>query len=104
MAHRHGFQNLADQAGLSRQTVSAGAHNKTRLSAKTNRKIQQAARALEKENQFDAAAVLAAARDAIARGEFTLRELARHLKEDPSNFSKVLHGKRNAPQSLLLKL
>jgi transcriptional regulator with XRE-family HTH domain len=104
MAHRHGFQNLADQAGISRQTISAAAHGKIQISTKTRRKIQQAARMLEKENQLDAAAILAGARTVIEGGEFTLRELARHLNEDPSNLSKVLHGKRKAPWSLLLKL
>lgn len=101
---RYGFSELADEAGVSRQTVSAFIHGKTAHSAKIRRKLQRAAQTLKAQDTLDDPAILAAARAMIAEGKITLRELARRTGEDPSNLSKVLAGKRPASKPLHLKI
>jgi transcriptional regulator with XRE-family HTH domain len=96
-----GYSNLADQAGVSGQTLSAIVHGRTRASTSTSRKLQRAAQNLKAGNLLDNTAIIAAAREMIDSGTTTLRELARRVKEDPSNLSKVLSGKRSASRRLL---
>lgn len=95
---------LADQSGLSRQTVWAANRIKSQLSVKTRRKLQYAARRLKSDPALDERAILEAACAAITEGRITLRELARRLKQDPSNLAKIFAGKRGLPKQVAISI
>ena len=101
---RFGYDEIADQAGVSRQTVSAFIHGKTAPSAKTRRRLQRAVQTLKAQDALDGPAILASARAMMAEGKITLRELARRVGKDPSNLSKVMSGKRSMSKRLLQAL
>ena len=101
---RFGYDNIADQAGVSRQTVSAFMHGKTASSPKTRRRLQRAIQTLKVQDELDGPAILASARAMIAEGKITLCEMARRVGEDPSNLSKMLTGKRGISKKALLAL
>ena len=100
-ASRYGYDGVADQAGVTRQTMSAVIHGKSIPSAKTRRRLQRAAQTLKAQDTLDGPAILVSARALIADSKITLRELARRAGEDPSNLSKVFAGRRSVSKRLL---
>ncbi len=103
-ASQFGFHALADEAGLSRQAVSAIVHGRAAASTKTRRKIQRAVQTLQAASEFDETSIINAANAMIADKMITLREMARQIEQDPSNLSKVLAGKRHPSKKLLRAL
>lgn len=100
-ASRFGYANLADQAGVSRQTVSSIAHGRSQAGASTRRKLKRAMTSLAADQKLDVELVMSVVRSMIVEKRITLRELARQIKKDPSNLAKVVAGKRRLSNTLL---
>ena len=99
-----GMQEVAAEAGVSRQALSAIAHGRTNMTAETRRKLQRAIGTLQADRALDADAILDTARALITRKSVTVRELARRIDHDPSNLAKVMSGTRHPSKSLLRAL
>jgi hypothetical protein len=89
-----GVGNLADQAGVARQTVWTMRTGKAKTSRNTKRKLRQASRALRDERQLADAEIAQRVRAMIDGGVVTLRELARTMNVDAANLAKALAGHR----------
>ena len=101
---RFGVATLAGQAGVARQTVWAARTGKAKPTHKTSRKLKRAGRALQAERQIADVELAQFVQQLLGAGGISLRDLARQLSTDASNFAKAIAGQRRFPVRVRIKL